>query len=380
MSSLFNETLNHIIRNKEIRERGGYNSIPFSFSRLNNYVPGIIKGVQYLITANSGVGKTQLAKFMFVNTPYKFVQEHPEAGMKLKILYFALEESKKEFMFGLISNRLKEEYNISIPVNKLQSYSTDPNDVLSDDVINKIHACEHYFNALSENLEVIDGLSNPTGIYKYVRNYSRQNGTHYYYNYKIDRNKNNPITEDEYHKLTNNSDYAYSHYQPFNPNEYVIVICDHLSLLQVENGTNTLHETMTRMSAEYARKQITKHFNYIFVGVQQQAAEKEKLLFTNTGTNIEQKLEPSLDGLGDNKLTQRDALVIFGLFAPDRYGIKHYQGYNIGRLKDSFRTLIILKNRMGMPNLRLPLYFDGATNRFEELPKIMSENDYERYT
>lgn len=55
MESLFDSTLNTIIRNKEIKESGGYNCIPFSFSRFNNFVPGIIKGVQYLITANSGV-------------------------------------------------------------------------------------------------------------------------------------------------------------------------------------------------------------------------------------------------------------------------------------------------------------------------------------
>lgn len=377
MDSLFENALKKIIQNKQIKETGGYNCIPFPFDRLNNYVPGIIKGVQYIITANSGVGKTQLAKYLFVNTPYKFVKEHPESGIKLKILYFALEESKEEFMYTLISNRLKEVYNISISVNRLQSFNGD---ALTNDEINKIANCKDYFKELGESLEVIDGISNPTGIYKYVRNYSRQNGTHYYYNYKTDKDKLNPITETEYLKLENNNNYAYSHYTPHNENEYVIVICDHLSLLQTENGTASLHEAMTKMSAEYARKQITKHFKYIFVGVQQQSADKEKLQFTNAGANIEQKLEPSLDALGDNKLTQRDALVVFGLFAPIRYGIKHHLGYNLDKLGDSFRSLIILKNRVGRPNLRLPLYFDGETNRFEELPKTMTQNDYEKYT
>jgi hypothetical protein len=53
--SLFEKTLSNIIKNKEIKENGGHNCIPFSFSRLNNYLPGIIKGTQYIITANSGV-------------------------------------------------------------------------------------------------------------------------------------------------------------------------------------------------------------------------------------------------------------------------------------------------------------------------------------
>lgn len=315
---------------------------------------------------------------MFVNTPYKFVKEHPETGIKLKILYFALEESKEEFMYTLISNRLKERYNISVSVNALQSLMEEQ---LGDDIVAKITECREYFKELGDSLEVIDGISNPTGIYKYVRNYSGQHGTHYYYNYKLDKEKKNPITENEYHKLPSNDNYAYSHYIPYDNNEYVIVICDHLSLLQVEGGTNSLHESMTRMSAEYARKQITKHFKYIFVGIQQQSADKEKLVFTNTGMSVEQKLEPSLDALGDNKLTQRDALVVLGLFAPDRYGIKHYLGYNVDRLHDKFRGLIILKNRVGRPNLKMGLFFDGETNTFKQLPtpNMMTDGDYEKY-
>lgn len=377
MSSLFEKTLATIVRNKEIKESGGYNCIPFSFSRLNNYLPGIIKGVQYIITANSGVGKTQLAKFMFVNTPYKFIKENPKAGIRLKIMFFALEESKEEFMYSLITNRLKEVYGISVSVSTLQSISTE---ILSEDLLNKIKDCKEYFEDLSQCLDVIDGISNATGIYKYVREYSQKHGIHYYYNYKTDKEKKHVITESEYHTRPDRENYAYAHYIPNDPNEYVIIICDHLSLLQTEAGAITLHESMTRMSAEYARKQITKHFKYVFVGTQQQASDKEKLQFTTTGRNIEQKLEPSLDGLADNKTTQRDALVVLGLFAPDRYGIKSHLGYNIDALKDKYRTLIILKNRIGRPNLKLGLFFDGETNTFKELPKMMTEMDYERYS
>jgi hypothetical protein len=319
-------------------------------------------------------GKTQLAKFMFVNTPYKFIKEHPESGIKLKILYFALEESKEEFMYSLISNRLKEKYNISVSVTTLQSFSAEG---LSNDILHKIVECRDYFSELETCLEVIDGISNPTGIYKYVKEYSYKHGTHYYYNYKEDKKKEHLVKESD---ISDKENWAYANYIPNNPEEYVIVICDHLSLLATESGATTLHESMSRMSAEYARKNITKHFKYIFVGVQQQSSDKEKLQFTTTGRSIEQKLEPSLDGLGDNKLTQRDALVVLGLFAPDRYQIKNYLGYNVDRLRDHFRTLIILKNRIGRPNLRLGLYFDGETNTFKELPSIMTDNDYEKYS
>ncbi len=311
-----------------------------------------------------------------MNSSYKFIKEHPESKIKLKILYFALEESKEEFMYSLITNRLMEKYNIHISVTALQSLSDNP---LSDYTLEKIKECREYFMELTECLEVIDSISNPTGIYKYVKNYSRDNGIHYYYDFENDKEKKRVITEQERNRLGNveKAKYAYSHYTPNNPDEYVIVISDHLSLLQTENGAETLHAAMTKMSAEYARKNITKHFKYVFVGVQQQSSDKEKLQFTNTGSNIEQKLEPSLDGLGDNKLTQRDALVILGLFAPDRYGIRSHLGYNVGKLRDNYRCLIVLKNRIGKPNLKLGLFFDGMTNFFNELPSEMGDGDYQ---
>ena len=136
---------------------------------------------------------------------------------------------------------------------------------------------------------------------------------------------------------------------------------------------------MKQEHAVYARKQITKHFKYVFVGIQQQAADKEKLQFTNTGSSISQKLEPSLDGLGDNKLTARDALVVIGLFAPERYQIPTHLGYDVNKLKDNYRSLIILKNRIGKPNLKLGLFFDGKTNHFEELPSSVNDAQYDNY-
>ena len=81
------------------------------------------------------------------------------------------------------------------------------------------------------------------------------------------------------------------------------------------------------------------------------------------------KLKPSLDGLGDNKTTQRDADVILGLFSPFRHEIPEYQGYNVKFFRDNIRFLEILGGRQGGAGTICPLYFDGAVNYFKELPK-----------
>lgn len=268
-------------------------------------------------------------------------------------------------MLGLISNRLYTEYNISISVIDLQSFT----ERLSPFIIKKIEECKEYFSDFEKYIEVIDTIYNPTGIYKYVRKYATDNGTHHYRTLNID-GKDTKI---------------YDYYEPNDEKEFVIVVTDHVSLLQEEKNYITgmmmnKHQTISKWSADYCRKQISKNFKYTVVNVQQQEAAKEKQEYYRGGS-IESKLEPSLDGLADNKLTQRDALIVLGLFAPDRYEIKKHLNYEIVKLKDNYRSLKILKNRLGRPNLKLGLFFDGKTNDFFELPSHDSneiQNIYEK--
>jgi hypothetical protein len=376
MSKLFKKTVKKLKENKENLESGKPNCIPFEwFPKLRKVLPGIIKGTNWLITASSGVGKTQFTKHTFVYKPIKWVKDNPLSGISIKILYFALEESKHEFMLSMICNRLYDKYQIQIDTLELQSmYETS----ISDDLLAKVEECEEYFSDLEKYVDIIDSISNPTGIYKYVRQYSIENGTHFYYNFKTDKEKKNCKPYDDAVKEKDFHDsWGYSHYVPNNPDEYVEVIIDHFSLLQPEAGADTLHLAMTRMSADYGRKQITKHWNYIFINVQQQAAETEKAEFTKMGGKIEEKFKPSLANLADNKLTQRDVHVAIGLFAPARYNIYSYQGYNIQRMADNFRSIEILKNRIGSGYVEDALYFDGRVNEFRELPSTMQEHDYQ---
>lgn len=366
----FDSYVNKIEEQKLKLSQGRVNCIPFTdkFPKLSKVLPGIIKGTYYITTANSGVGKTQFTKYMFVRTPYDYVKAHPEAGIKLKILYFALEESKEEFINSIIVAWLADTYGIEIDVLKLNSM-LEP---VEDSILEKVKEGRKYFEDLFEIVDVIDSVSNPYGLYKYCREYSNDNGEHLWTQLKLnDETQRKYIKHLEYEQ-SNKELWKYSHYEPHNEDEYVIIITDHISLLQPENG-KTLHQTMSDWSVNYCRKQITKHWKYIIVNVQQQAAASEDIEHFKAS-----KMEPSLSGLADNKLTARDALVVLGLFAPARYEIEKYMGYDIKKFKDNFRSLIILKNRIGIPNHKLALYFDGAVNRFKELPKADETDKLEK--
>lgn len=356
--SPFEVLLDKIKHNKEVRDAGGYNSIPFGIPSLDKHVPGIIPGVQYEVTASSGVGKTQLTKFLFVSQPYKFIKDHPETGLKIKVLYFALEESVDEYLLTLTCARLKEMYGIMVQPMQLISMGTYH---LSNEVLVKVEECKEYFRDLRKSIEVVDYISNPFGIYKYARAYARANGRFYFKGVEVFPEENREVIFDEY--------------RANDPKLIVIGVVDHISLLQSENtpDTNTTWGAMSKFSSEYCRKMLTKHYKFAWVNIHQQAADKEKLQFTSSGQNIEQKIKPSLDGLGDCKVTARDALVVLGLFSPERYQIKKELGYDIGILQDNYRTLSILKNRFGTPNLECGLYFNGAVNMFRELPPPQSE-------
>ena len=87
------------------------------------------------------------------------------------------------------------------------------------------------------------------------------------------------------------------------------------------------------------------------------------------GKTIEDKLEPTLDSLGDNKTIARDVNVALGLFDPARYKIDNHNGYDITRLKDRYRSMNIMKSRDGIANKKLPLFFNGAVDFFKEMPR-----------
>jgi len=350
---LFKDSVDRIKKNKLNADNGRPNSIPFPFERFNKYVPGIIKGHGVIVTAGSGVGKTQLAKFLYVYSAYKYYINNKDK-VRLKIFYIALEESKEEMMLGLISNYLLEHYDITISILDLQSYNQG---TVTNDLIEKIEEASDYFTELVKILEVVDYIFHPTGIYKYIENYALNNGRIIYR--KIKKEDSNGVEIEL--KIPH-------HYEANDKDEYVLVLVDHVSLMEPEKG-NTLHQTLSQWSFRYARKKLTKFFNYTVVNIQQQSAESEAQQFDMKGGNIVSKLLPSLANLANNKETQRDAHLILGLFSPYRFKIQEYEGYNIVDFEDNFRSLIVLKNRMGA-SIATNLFFNGKSNFFKELPKV----------
>ena len=362
--SLYEDTLDSLVRNKERRLAGDIIAIPWNLPRLAKVLPGIEPEKMVLVSSGPKAGKTQITNFLYVFQPIDYLFEHPESNLDLKIFYFSLEISKEAFMRQAISYRLFSKYKITISQQKLQSSF---NDYILDDRIEQLIKKEsEWFEFLESKLDIIDNIRNPTAIFKYMEGWLNQNGVWTYKNLTF---------EGKDHSVRDK-------YFPNNPNLIVMGLVDHVSLLNSEGGLDQ-RQTIGRFSSEYCLK-LRDKYKCLMVLVQQQALASEQQQFTNSGKSILEKLKPSPDGLANNKEVSRDVNLMIGLFNPSKFGFSTYKqsgissGYDLDRLRDNHRELLILLNRDGISNAAIDLYFNGASAYFAELPKPdeISEIDY----
>ncbi|AGO48918.1 DnaB replicative DNA helicase [Cellulophaga phage phi14:2] len=267
--------------------------------------------------------------------------------------------SKEQKLTQVICNRLYIDSGTKIRIDPKRMRSVK--EPLDQAVVDKIADLKDYLEEFEKCVTFIDSIKHPTGIYKFMEDYANSHGTTYY--------KDVTFTKDGKEFVHNVFDY----YEADDPEEYVIIVVDHASLLTNENDLNQ-HGSIAKLSSEYFVK-LRNRFKYSPVLIQQQASSQESV--ENMKAN---RLKPTLDGLAECKLTQRDADVVLGLFSPFRHRIKQYpesNGYDITFFKDNIRFLEVIASREGGGNTVCPLFFDGAVNFFKELPLYDDTNAIE---
>jgi hypothetical protein len=363
---------------QKLRQEGKVIGYPFyaTSANLGQFIPAIPKAKCIHVTANTNVGKSQFMRWYFLVAPYLLYKLNPNSNFKPKFILFLLEESKEQLQDSLFSIFIFVKFKTIIEPAKLNGFSED---IITDEELKLVEAVEPYVTELLLLCNVIDNVYNPTGLYKISRRILLEAGERSYTTLK---KSDVIIPESEYKKLPdeNKKEFKFHSYRQNNEEEYFFIITDNVNLLEPESSNGrmmNLHDTMWKWSTEYAHKQLQKNFKAIIIDIIQQASESEKQQFTNKGGNIVDKVKPTRDGYGDNKRIARNADLILGLFAPTFYGIKTYAGYNLGEIGDYFRTVIILKNRLGRGFKEIPLFFNGAANYFAELPGDLTDQNQE---
>lgn len=342
-----------LIENREKRIRGDTIAIPWSLSNISKIIPGVEKGKYILISANPKAGKTQLCDFLFMYEPFEWYLKNKDRNKKLRILYFSLEMSKESKILQAISYKLFKDYNITISPQNLKS--TFEGFILNEKILSIIlsQSFQNWLKELENVVTFIDDVRSTDGIYNYVIKFASKIGK---LTYKIE-----------------NDTELIDRYIQDDPDMFVIIIVDHLSLLS--NNKMSLFEAIYNHSA-YNCLEFRDRYGFTVVNVQQQSADSARQQFDNRGNTIIEKIRPSPDGLADCKLTSRDCDLMLSLFNPASYHLSKYENINLERIGRWHRELYVNLNREGLSNASVQLLFNGAVNSFKEIPRVLTEEMY----
>lgn len=348
--SIFERVYEDIVSRLDRAKSGLLNCIPSPFHRFREVFPGLEMGTYYLFSANSKVGKTQIADTMCVYEPLFYAIEH---NLKIHWFYFTWEMSIEQKYRQFLCHLVYKLSNKTIRLDTKQLRSVNADQRLPEEILDLLKTEEYqkYIKYFEENVTLIEDIRNPTGVKKFLEDYADRMGT------------THTVKKEFYDKKGDIMDVkeVFDYYEPNDPELYNIVIFDHISLINTEQGLD-LRKTIELFSNKILVR-LRNRYRFTFVVIQQQAASQE----SNENFKLD-KLRPTADGLADAKATFRDADVFFGLYSPYRYKIPSYLKYDITFFKDNIRFLELIGSREGGGGNVCPLYFDGAVNFFEELP------------
>lgn len=281
------------------------------------------------------------------------------------INYFSLEMSSELKWLSAISYKLFKSYNIIISPQKLQSVFKKY--ILGEDIIEiiKSEPFQHWLKLFEERVHFFDNIRNGYGIHKHLKEDSLSKGKWTKKTIMWD-NKDGTFSE----KVVNDT-FVYS-----NPDEYHIDITDHLGLLHAEKGGD-LFTAIGDFSSKYCIE-LRNLYNRTPVNVQQMSATSADAEYTSGGKLIIDKIIPTDRDLADNKHTPLDCNIMLSLFWPYNYNIPTYEGWDLTKIGDSHRELILNLNRDGESKASVQTVFLGQCNYFAELPATPSETVYNK--
>jgi len=333
MSYYKDEFLKELKERKERKERGEFNGIPFCYEGYRDYMESIDRGVYMGLASGPGNGKSFWVRYTGIFKPLEFAFE---TGYLLKILYFALEDSKMQVYKSICAYYLWVRHNIYIPKKILDS-KTEP---LPDRYMEILMNDTEFFEQFENSVIIVDDVSDADGILKVAQDY----------------------------------------YDKFGPDYHFIMIIDNYANVE-EDGYKSKYEAVATLSRKHIRKYLCKVLGFSVIAVIQNDMDSEKFAARNNSGNIA-SIEPNLGSFGDIKIITRDMHVIWALFNPWKYQIPIYPhpkaGWNTECLRDKFRALLMLKNNLDAMAPRFGLFFDGAKGIFTELPKVTEEDKLQR--
>lgn len=335
------------LRLLEKNRSGGYNGLESHldlFRRLHGYHAGRY----YLIGAHPNVGKTQFTDFSFVFTAWLHAKLE---GKQIKILYYSLELSGLMKKAKWCCLYLDWKYGIQWTADYV--LGRIPKNPPSDAHTEYIKEAYQFVELMLQDVCVLDKPYSPREIYESV--------VGYYENYGrvLRAVSTDPKVPGQVRSFEQTREVPLT-----------FLVIDHLALLRGPNKS-----TMDDMSELAVELRNTFEISPVFVQQFNQDLMKSR---RESLTKLGEKkataiLCPQQLDFGDSTYTYRDADYVMGLVKPFKFQVEQFEGFpctppNMGGLGDSLLVAFLLKNRYGAVNYSYPMFMNGITGMFYDLP------------
>lgn len=336
-------------------KKGLLPKVSFGIPKLDEYLFGIRQGYSYLIGGDTGTGKSNFIRSVFIDNVYEQTLRVNDTS-KLDALFidFTLEIPPELNIAATLTRKIFTDHKKVIPTSKLFSWTTE---LLTEEDFNLISTYKKYVESLDKKSLIIDRETSPNLFHDVLMDVAKKIGKF--------------ATEGRY--IDDCKDYVLD-----NPNLYVFVLFDTLNLAALDSGHTSIKSSMDRISKIAVR--FRNKCNFIFVGAQQFNSDVATVDRSRFGVQ-----GPVLKDFMDSTNPAKDSTVVLGLYSPMRY-LKDdqlvWRGYDVGILQSWLISAHILKNRYGQSQKFAALKFDGAVGLFTQLPPAvqMTPLEYELAT
>jgi len=347
--SAFTDTLARIRQGLQGHNKG----VNFGLNKVSRFIPNIQPKRITTICAGSGVGKTTLAIYMYIFSPYEaYIRD---STTDYKCIFYTLEIDMVSVIAKLISMKLYADYRILISPDIM--FSSTPGQTLPSNILALIESYAEYFERLEEIIEFIDEPTNPTGISKRAEEFALESGRKVYY--KRDGSECEHDDPLKYRWL----------YVPNNPRQVRQLIIDHSGCLKKEQEARSNKEKIDLMCEKmvYSRNKLMLSW-CVLSQLNRSLEGAERQMHTSHKKNYELLVPGPADLKDTGNLFESSDVVIYG-FNPFDYGIPEFAGYKIAEMKDRFRIIGIMKNRYGRANIMTGYGYIGEASFFVEIPE-----------
>jgi hypothetical protein len=328
------------------RGRQGLNiGLNIGLPKLQSMTDGVQRSTYTVIAGGTGSGKSTFALYSYV---YRVINDHL-GDNRYRVVFFSFEMTTEIILAKLLSMFIWETYQIEAPYKTIMSRQG----VISEELYILVNSCKPWLKEVMKQLTIIDHPIGADAVYANMKAYAGRNGRE---------------TTGENGRI---------HYEPTIENEIVQIVIDHLGLTKIGNN-RTKKEEMDLLANYLVTIRNIYHYSPLVL-----------MQINRTSSSMDRRKggfsEIELSDLKDTGTAAEAAEIVLAIFNPWKQKLNKHADYNIKLLQDHYRSIQILKSRLGEADKQVAVNFWGSTGIFEELPPAeelsrLSDQQMQKYT